>query len=131
MRSSSIDEVLVARIAPGFSCFSAAEKILSSPDRPTGMFAANDLEALGVIEAARRQGLSVPGNLSVVGFDDSLLAATSSPQLTTVRQPFAEMGQVAHRLLMDQIEGREPNSLRVELATTLIVRGSTAPPPPV
>jgi len=64
-----------------------------------------------------------------IGFDDSLLAATASPQLTTVRQPFAEMGQVAHRLLIDQMEGREPNSLRVELATTLIVRESTAAPP--
>jgi len=93
------------------------------------MFAANDLEALGVLEAARRLGLGVPRDLSVVGFDDSLLAATASPQLTTVRQPFAEMGQVAHRLLIDQMEGREPNSLRVELATTLIVRESTAVPP--
>jgi LacI family transcriptional regulator len=110
---------------------SAAENMLRLPDRPTGVFASNDLEALGVIEAARRHGLSVPGDLSVVGFDDSLLAATSSPQLTTVRQPFAEMGQVAHRLLTDQMEGREPNSLRVELATTLIVRESTAPPPRV
>ncbi|HEX3205925.1 MAG TPA: substrate-binding domain-containing protein, partial [Propionibacteriaceae bacterium] len=110
---------------------SAATNMVRLPDRPTGVFASNDLEALGVIEAARREGLGVPGDLSVVGFDDNLLAATSSPQLTTVRQPFAEMGQVAHRLLTDQMEGREPNSLRVELATTLIVRGSTAPPPHV
>jgi LacI family transcriptional regulator len=128
----ALDPSLIQRADFRFEpAVSAAEKILSSPDRPTGMFAANDLEALGVMEAARRQGLSVPGDLSVVGFDDSLLAATSSPQLTTVRQPFAEMGQVALRLLTDQMEGREPNSLRVELATTLIVRGSTAPPPPV
>jgi LacI family transcriptional regulator len=108
---------------------SAAESILRLPDRPTGVFASNDLEALGVIEAARRLGLSVPGDLSVVGFDDSLGAATSSPQLTTVRQPFAQMGEVAYRLLTDQMEGRESDSLRVELVTTLIVRESTAAPP--
>ena len=71
----------------------------------------------------------MPGDLSVVGFDDSLYAATSSPQLTTVRQPFAQMGEVAYRLLTDQMEGRESDSLRVELATSLIVRESTAAPP--
>lgn len=126
----ALDPSLVERAGFRFEpAVLAAEKILRLPDRPTGMFAANDLEALGVIEAARRLGLVVPRDLSVVGFDDSLLAATSSPQLTTVRQPFAEMGQVAHRLLIDQMEGREPNSLRVELATTLIVRESTAVPP--
>ena len=92
------------------------------------MFAANDHEAVGVIEAARRLGLSVPRDLSVVGFDDNLLAAASSPPLTTVRQPFAQMGAVAYRILADQMEGREPNSIRVELATTLIARESTAPP---
>jgi LacI family transcriptional regulator len=108
---------------------SAAENILRLPNRPTGVFASNDLEALGVIEAARRLGLGVPGDLSVVGFDDSLYAATSSPRLTTVRQPFAQMGEVAYRLLTDQMEGRESDSLRVELATTLIVRESTAAPP--
>jgi DNA-binding LacI/PurR family transcriptional regulator len=70
--------------------------------------------------------LTVPGDLSVVGFDDSILA-TTAPPLTTVRQPFAQMGGVAYRILSDRIEGREPSSLLVELATTLIVRGSTAP----
>ena len=105
----------------------AAERILRIADRPTAVFAANDLEALGVVEAARRLGLAVPGDLSVVGFDDSVLATTASPPLTTVRQPFAQMGAVAYRILSDRIEGREPSTLRVELATTLIVRGSTAP----
>ncbi len=126
----ALDPSLVERADFRFQpAVSAAERILRLPERPTGMFAANDLEALGVLEAARRLGLAVPRDLSVVGFDDSLLAATASPQLTTVRQPFAEMGQVAHRLLTDQMEGREPNTLRVELATTLIVRESTTVPP--
>ena len=81
-----------------------------------------------MIEAARRLGLSVPGDLSVVGFDDNLLAAASSPPLTSVRQPFAQMGAVAYRILTDRIEGREPNSIRVELATTLIHPGVDGPP---
>jgi LacI family transcriptional regulator len=114
------------RIEPAVA---AAEKILRLPDRPTAVFAANDHEALGVIEAARRLGLRVPAELSVVGFDDSLLAAAASPPLTSVRQPFAQMGAVAYRILTDQMEGREPNSIRVELATTLVVRESTARPP--
>lgn len=106
----------------------AAAKMLRRADRPTAVFAANDHEAVGVIEAARRLGLSVPRDLSVVGFDDNVLAAASSPPLTTVRQPFAQMGAVAYRILADQMEGREPNSMRVELATTLIARESTTPP---
>ena len=105
----------------------AAEEILRRPDRPTAVFAANDLEALGVMEAARRLGLRVPDDLSVVGFDDSVLAATASPLLTTVRQSFAQMGEVAYRILSDRMEGRESPSMHVELATTLVVRDSTAP----
>jgi LacI family transcriptional regulator len=91
------------------------------------VFAANDLEAFGVIEAARQRGLSVPNDVSVVGFDDNLYARASSPGLTTVRQPFVEMGAVALRILSDLIAGREITSTRVELAATLVVRDSTAP----
>ena len=97
---------------------------LSSP--PTAVFAANDLGALGVMEAARRIGLCVPSDLTVVGFDDSMYASASSPQLTTVRQPFVQMGEVAYQLLTDQMEGRDPASVRVELAATLVIRDSTA-----
>ena len=79
-----------------------------------------------MIEAARRLGLRVPGDLSVVGFDDRLLAATASPQLTTVPQSFAQMGEVAYRILSDQMDGTGVASLHVELATTLVVRDSTA-----
>jgi DNA-binding LacI/PurR family transcriptional regulator len=79
------------------------------------------------VEAARRSGLSVPRDLSVVGFDDSTYASAPSPQLTTVRQ-FAQMGEVAYQLLTDQMEGRNPASVRVELAATLVIRDSTAQP---
>jgi LacI family transcriptional regulator len=128
----TMDSNLVARADFKFEpAVSAAERVLRRPERPTAVFAANDLEALGVMEAARRVGLRVPGDLSVVGFDDTLLAAVSSPALTTVRQPFEQMGEVAVRILRDQMEGRELNSIRVELMTTLIVRESTAAPPAV
>ena len=125
----AIDQCLIKRGNFRFEpSVAAAEEILSSANPPTAFFAANDLEALGVIEAARRCRLSVPADLSVVGFDDSVYASASSPQLTTVRQPFAEMGEVAYQLLSDQIDGRDSASIRVELAATLVVRDSTAPP---
>jgi len=124
-----VDRNLVARANFQFEpAFRAADVILRRPDRPTAVFAGNDLEALGVIEAARRIGLRVPDDLSVVGFDDSMFAATSSPGLTTIRQPLEQMGEVAYRILSDLIQGRPMASTRTELAATLVVRGSTAPP---
>jgi DNA-binding LacI/PurR family transcriptional regulator len=123
-----VDRDLVARADFRFEpAVHAADKILRLPDPPTAVFAANDLEALGVIEAARQNGLSVPRDISVVGFDDSLYARASTPRLTTLQQPFVQMGEVAYRILSDLIEGREMASARVELAATLIVRESTAP----
>jgi LacI family transcriptional regulator len=123
----AVDRALVKRGNFRFEpALRAARKLLRLSDPPTAVFAANDLEALGVIEAARMEGLSVPHDVSVVGFDDSLLASTSSPPLTTVRQPFAQMGQVAYRILSDLIAGRQVASPRVELAASLIVRESTA-----
>jgi LacI family transcriptional regulator len=123
-----IDRDLVARANFHFEpAVRAAAKVLRLPDPPTAVFAANDLEALGVIEAARQNGLSVPHDVSVVGFDDSLYASASSPGLTTLRQPLVQMGETAYRILSDLIQGRPMASARVELAATLVVRGSTAP----
>jgi LacI family transcriptional regulator len=106
--------------------FAAAEQLLARADRPTALFASNDLQALGAIEAARTLGLLVPEDVSVVGFDDMPAAQWSAPPLTTVRQPFAEMGRVAMRRLLRRIAGEELTSPRVELATQLILRKSTA-----
>ncbi len=105
-----------------------ADELLRLADRPTAVFAANDEQALGVVEAARAAGLSVPGDLSVVGFDDLPAAHRSAPALTTVRQPLAAMGRQAGWMLADLIAGRPPAADRVELATDLVVRDSTAPP---
>ena len=101
--------------------------LLDSVEPPTAIFAGSDELALGVIEAARERGLGVPQDLSVVGFDDTQLARMASPPLTTVRQPLWEMGGVALRTALRLAAGEAIESHHVELATQLVVRGSTGP----
>ncbi|MFE0965329.1 LacI family DNA-binding transcriptional regulator [Streptomyces fungicidicus] len=107
--------------------FAHAMDLLEGPDRPTAIFAGSDLQALGVLEAARVRGLRVPRDLSVVGYDDVPLAQWSSPPLTTVHQPLRHMAEEAARMLL---RPDDPGTAahRVELATHLVVRQSTAPP---
>ncbi|MCG7207422.1 substrate-binding domain-containing protein [Streptomyces arenae] len=109
--------------------YEAAMELFALEEPPTAVFCGNDLEAFGVIEAARVNGLRVPEDVSVVGFDDTAAAATSAPPLTTVRQPFAEIGRAALRSLLRLAAGQPLDSHRMELATQLVVRASTAPPP--
>jgi LacI family transcriptional regulator len=104
-------------------------ELLSRPDPPTAVFAFNDNVAIGVINVARRLGLSVPEDLSVVGFDDTVQATIVTPTLTTIRQPLAELGRLGVSLLMRLVEGQRLDALRIELATTLVVRDSTGPAP--
>jgi LacI family transcriptional regulator, xylobiose transport system transcriptional regulator len=106
----------------------AANELLSLEDRPTAVFAGSDLQALGVIDAARSHGLRIPRDLSVVGYDDLQLAEWSSPALTTVHQPLMKMAEEAARLVMRMSEGGLENIPRMDLATHLIVRDSTAKP---
>ncbi|MFH8282580.1 LacI family DNA-binding transcriptional regulator [Streptomyces antibioticus] len=108
--------------------FDQAMTLLDGPDRPTAIFAGSDLQALGVLEAARLKGLNVPRDLSVVGYDDVPLAQWSSPPLTTVHQPLRQMAEQAARMLFRQDEPGE-EAQRIELATHLVVRQSTAPRP--
>ncbi|WP_405553469.1 LacI family DNA-binding transcriptional regulator [Streptomyces sp. NBC_01171] len=105
--------------------------LLSRPDRPTAVFAGNDLQALGLYEAARELGLRVPEDVSVVGFDDLPVARWVGPPLTTVRQPLTEMAEAAARLVLELGRGereRERTATRLELATSLVVRSSTTAP---
>jgi LacI family transcriptional regulator, xylobiose transport system transcriptional regulator len=102
--------------------------LLSLPDPPTAIFTANDLQALGVYEAARQAGVRIPEQLSVVGFDDLAFTQWAGPPMTTVRQPLTQMGSTAAKLAVDIASGRPPENKRVELATALVVRQSTAPP---
>jgi LacI family xylobiose transport system transcriptional regulator len=102
-------------------------ELLRLPDRPTAIFAGSDVQAMGVYEAAREQGLRIPEDLSVVGFDDLPISAWMGPPLTTVRQPLVEMAETAARLVLDRGRGDTSGMHRVELATRLVVRDSTAP----
>ena len=110
--------------------YDAGIELLELADRPTAVFAGSDEQAFGVIEAARVSGLSVPRDLSVVGFDDLPISRWAAPPLTTVRQPLAEMGRVGIQMLQALIEGRDVDTYHVELATSLVVRASTAEPRP-
>ncbi|NED99532.1 LacI family DNA-binding transcriptional regulator [Phytoactinopolyspora halotolerans] len=103
--------------------------LLSRPDRPTAIFAGSDMQALGVLRAARELGLDVPRDLSVVGYDNLSFSGWVGPALTTVNQPLQAMAATATNLLIDLARGNSPQLRRVDLATELIVRESTAPPP--
>lgn len=106
---------------------SAAQRLLGLAEPPTAIFAFNDNLAIGAIQAARERGLRVPEDLSIVGFDDVEHATIVSPNLTTIRQPLAEMGRTAVNLLLRLVERQRFETLRVELGTRLVVRDSTGP----
>ncbi|MEV6844879.1 substrate-binding domain-containing protein [Actinoplanes sp. NPDC051411] len=107
----------------------SARQLLDLVDPPTAIFAFSDYIALGVYEAARMRGLSIPGQLSVVGFDDLPAARWASPPLTTVRQPLQDMGSLAARTVLNLARRKALESPRMELDTRLVERGSSASPP--
>jgi LacI family transcriptional regulator len=106
----------------------AAAVLLGLQERPTAIFASSDEQARGVYDEAHARGLRIPQDLSVVGFDDVDVCEWMSPRLTTVRQPLAQMAALAIRTVLQNppLSGETPT--RIELATTLVVRDSTAPP---
>ena len=104
-------------------------ELLQRENRPTAIFAGSDLQAFGVMRAARELGLQVPDDLSVVGYDDLPITEWLYPPLTTIRQPLQEMAHTATNMIFDLAQGRAPINGNVELGTTLVVRQSTAPPP--
>jgi len=103
-------------------------ELLALPEPPTAIFASNDLTAIGSMNALRDHGISVPDDISVIGFDDISQAAFTNPRLTTIRQPLDQMGRKAVELLIEQIENPERPSRRITLATELVVRDSCQPP---
>lgn len=108
------------------SGYRAAQQLLALADRPTAVFASNDLMAVGVISAASQLGLRVPQDLSVVGFDDIRLASFTNPPLTTIAQSTYEIGVIAARMLLDRVQnsGAPPRTRRLD--TKLVIRQSTA-----
>jgi len=109
---------------PGYT---GASALLELPHPPTAIFASNDVSAFGVMEAVREHGLRIPGDVSVVGFDDIPQAAHVHPPLTTVRQPLEEMGRTATRMLLERINDPQLPIERVELPTYLVLRQSCQP----
>ncbi|MBN9106192.1 MAG: LacI family DNA-binding transcriptional regulator [Propionibacteriaceae bacterium] len=110
------------------SGFDAAEEIMRLPDPPTAVFALSDRMALGAIRAFETHGVRVPADISVIGFDNSPGAELMTPALTTIAQPLSDMGRLAVRTLQDMSAGHPATSTRIKLATSLVVRSSTAPP---
>lgn len=110
--------------AGGLAC---ARELLAMPDRPTAIFAANDIMAAAVLKAAGEAGLAVPRDLSVAGFDDSDIATMLTPTLTTIRRPLETMAADATRHLLALIAGK-PQAAPGPVALTLVERESTAPP---
>ena len=105
--------------------------LLALAEPPTAVFASNDLQALGVYEAARSNGVRIPEQLSVVGYDDLKAASWVSPALTTIRVPLAEMADQATRLLVRLRDEPDFAVSHIDLATTLVVRQSTERAPSV
>ena len=109
--------------------YQGARELLERRPRPTAIFAANDLAAIGALNAIEEFGLRVPQDISLVGYDNTSLAAMRHLALTTVHQPCHDIGQMAMDLLVERIRGVRVKSRRVVLAPTLVVRSTTAPPP--
>ncbi len=122
----SVDKNLI--VAGDFyqpSGFAATNHLLNLANPPTAIFAANDLMGFGALEAVKEHGLRVPRDISVIGFDDIPMSSQVFPPLTTIRQPLAEMGRAAVRMMLAKLRGVEPPSQRITLATELVERAST------
>jgi len=124
-----VDESLVVKGDFQYdSAYRASIQLLQIKDPPTAIFACNDLMAVAVMSAALAEGRQVPGDLSVVGFDDVRLAAFANPPLTTIAQPKYEMGVVAATMLLERMRDLEMPAHRRVFETNLVTRRSTAPP---
>jgi LacI family transcriptional regulator len=106
--------------------FAQTNILLDLADPPTAIFASSDWQAAGVYRAIYARGLSIPADISVIGFDDIPSSLWMNPPLTTIHQPLREMGRVAVHTLLRLIAGEKLEASRVELATSLVVRASCA-----
>jgi LacI family transcriptional regulator len=109
---------------PGYR---AAKELLSRNVNFTALFAYNDISCIGAVRAFSEQGIRVPEDVSVIGFDDIREAAYQHPSLTTVRQPLREMGELAGHTIVDRIDGRKDCPSEIAIEPELVVRESTAP----
>lgn len=124
-----LDETLV--VEGDFSEESGArcmKELLDHSCPPTAILCVNDITAIGALWQVRRFGLSVPRDLSIVGFGDIPLVGLLDPPLTTVREPFIDLGNRAVNLLIDLIEGKKTQQENIVLPVEFVIRGTTAPP---
>jgi LacI family transcriptional regulator len=136
LREAGIDPDAVA-VEQGYfsyrSGLTAGERLLSRPNPPTAIFASNDDMAAATISVAHRRGYSIPDDLSIVGFDDTALATSVWPELTTVKQPIAAMAEAAVELLIAELRRRRtgaPHKFAERVLThAMIIRESSGPPP--
>jgi DNA-binding LacI/PurR family transcriptional regulator len=103
----------------------ATDKLLNVEEPPTAIFAFNDILAIGTMQCAKKRGLSIPENLSVIGCDNTILALI--PSLTTMGQPLREMGHEAADVLIEEIEGKKTRKQQILLSPELVIRDSTGP----
>jgi DNA-binding LacI/PurR family transcriptional regulator len=109
------------------SGYHIASSWIESNKLPTAMFAADDYIALGAINAFQQKGISVPGQISIIGFDDQIIASEFHPKLTTMHQPAEQIGRIGVDLLLEMINGTARRSKTVQLNPKLIIRDSTLP----
>lgn len=102
--------------------------LLAQTEQPTAIFAFNDEQAAGVYRALHEHRIAVPSQMSVIGFDDTLLAPRLTPPLTTIRQPLFAMGKMAANMLLRLLAGETLESMRVELPTSIVERDSCSAP---
>ncbi|KAB8141013.1 LacI family transcriptional regulator [Chloroflexia bacterium SDU3-3] len=110
------------------AAYQSASALLALPERPTAIFASNDVTAFGAMDAARDMGLRIPDDISIVGFDDIAMSEMVTPKLTTVRQPLVAMGSAATRALLAMLEDPTQVCERLDLPTELVIRGSAKAP---
>lgn len=109
--------------------YQGAQELLSRRPLPTALFAANDLCAIGAINAFEEAGLGIPSDISVIGYDNTSLAALRHVSLTSIHQPSAEMGQMAVDRLFERIDKGRTESRHEVVSPSLVIRNTTAPPP--
>lgn len=123
-------DLIVSGLFTYRSGMEAGEQLLSMEDPPTAIFASNDDMAAGVLAVAAEKGIKIPGDLSVVGFDDTLIATTVWPNLTTIRQPLTELAECSVKVLSDKIGGRVTENIKKKahmLSYSLVTRDSSGP----